>query len=267
MTTSRLWLLVTLLAAAGCERCTPQKPSASVAGVDVKDASLDGVVLDVDVVVDNPNAAALFADELHAVLRVSDKQAATVDLKQRVTVAAGSKGHVKVPVAVRYADVQSVVDASKGADRWPYVVDGTVGFAPVDGVVVRVPFQKSGTLVAPHLPKVSTKNARVARVTATELVVGADVIVENDNMFALPKGAMRGTVQIGAASSAVDVDVPVVAAGGVAVVKLEQAFSLARLGKAAVDVAAGRAVDVDVDVRVVIGKTTRPLRARVTVRR
>ena len=238
-----------------------------MAGVDVKDASLDGVVLDIDVVVDNPNAAALFADELLAVLRVSDKQAATVTLKQRVTVAAASKAHVKVPVALRYADVQSVVDASKGADRWPYVVDGTVGFAPAGGVVVRVPFQKSGTLVAPHLPKVTAKNTRVVRVSATELVVGVDVVVENDNMFALPKGAVRGAVQIGAASSAVDVDVPVVAAGGVAVVKLEQAFSLARLGKAAVDVAAGKAVDVDVDVRGVVGKTTRPLRARVTVRR
>src|SRR4051794_25686925 len=95
-------VLLSLLVLASCK---PTKPTLVVKGASVAEADLDGVTVNVEVVVGNPNSFPIFADAVDFTATIEKKPLGQARLRTRVSVAAKSSSPVTMPVHFRYADV------------------------------------------------------------------------------------------------------------------------------------------------------------------
>lgn len=237
-----------LATASGCSSCQPQKPSLSVKRAAVATADFDGATIDVEVEVANPNGFPIFADEVNFQADLEKHKAATGALKKRVTVAGNGKAAVTVPVRIRYADVGDALERMAKDRRWDWTVTGDVALAPIKELVVRLPFTTSGSVDAPRLPTIEVKSSRLENLSPKAATLVVEFVVGNDNSFALPAGAFAGTLFVGGVrASAAALTVPAIKKNDSIVVTLRQPIALAPLGRAALEIAVGRSVDVGVD--------------------
>ncbi len=227
--------------------CKPSAPTLDVKGASLAEADLDGVVVNVNVVVGNQNSFPIFADVVDFTATLEKKVLARGRFKQRVTVDAKGSTPVTVPVRLRYAEVGLVAGAAAKRVDWRYGVTGEVALAPIDALVVKLPFATDGVIEAPRLPTVSLGRAALTDVSARSVTVAVTVSVANPNAFALPVGRARSTVLLGGEPVRLTAAIPSVPPKGSVTVVLRQPVPIAALGKAAVDVAAGKGVEAVVD--------------------
>lgn len=210
-------------------------------------ADLDGATIDVEVEVANPNAFPIFADELNFRADLEKNKAATGAVKKRLTVAGNDKATVRVPVRIRYADLGAALERMAKDRRWDWTVTGEVALAPIKALVLRLPFTTSGSIDAPRLPTVVVKTSRLENLSPKAATLVVEFVISNDNSFALPAGAFAGTLDVGGVrASNAKVAVPAIKEKDSLVVMLRQPIALVPLGRAALDIAAGRSVDVTV---------------------
>ncbi len=262
---SRVVMAAVLAGIAGCPSF--EKPDLSVKTAKLASADFNGAVVDVTVEIANSNAVPLLADSLHFQGFIEGKPLVKGDVKQRVTVPAKGKTEVKVPIRFTYKELGAAVQAMRNKKSWDYEVKGEVGFEPVKKLAIALPFSTDGELPAPQLPIVTTSNPRLEAVTLQSATVAVDIVVRNDNAFALPAGSFEGTIELGSTKTPIKLSVPSVPAGKGLTLSLRQPFSLASLGAVAVDIARGKAVPVAIAAAVVVSDQRQPVKASLTVKR
>lgn len=142
-----------------------EKPSLSVTGAKVASIDFDGAVVDLSVELENPNKIPLLADRLAFDGFIEGKPLVHSTLKQRVTVPAGGKAAVKVPLRFVYKELKGALPPLQGKKRWAYEVKGEIGFEPHEKLAIALPFPKGGELPAPQLPTVKADEPRLENVS------------------------------------------------------------------------------------------------------
>ncbi len=132
------------LGLAGCVR--PSPPEITPEKATITSVTESGIGLDARMLAYNPNRFDLTAREVHARLTLDHKiDVGAVTSTKELTLPAGQKTALVVPLAVAWSDLPAVVTLAASARNVPYDVDGTV---TVGGDVLHadVPFHMEGTL-------------------------------------------------------------------------------------------------------------------------
>ncbi len=266
---ARPLLVVALLAAAlstlGCPSF--QKPGLDVESAKVTSADFGGATVEVTVSVDNQNAIPLFADRLSYAGKVEGKQVATGEKKERVSLPAKRKTEVKLPVRLSYKELGQAIESMSTKGSWAYVVAGDIGIEPVDDVEFKLPFETTGKIDAPKLPTIKVEKPRIENMSISTLTVAVDVVIDNDNAFALPASSLEGKLVVGDQELPFRQSAPSVAAGKKTTVVVRQPVSLAALASAGRDLVAGKAIPISAAGVIVVAERRQAFTHKTTLKR
>jgi LEA14-like dessication related protein len=140
---------------AGCSK--PKPPTITPRSARVTNVSLQGVDIDADLIVYNPNDIDLAVKGVTATVTLDHKyDVGTFEEKKPVTLPAKKKTIVKMPIKVRWADVMGLADLAMSNKDIDYLVDGS---AEVGGDVLRVnlPFSITGTVTHAQIMQAAGK--------------------------------------------------------------------------------------------------------------
>lgn len=137
-----LWLLCT-----GCSSL--QKPTAALRSASIADVTPDGLRLNFDVDVTNPNAVAIPLSGARYDLSLGRSKVLSGDVDSDITIPANGTDALTVPVNVTFEQLLAAEDVirSSGGDI-PYAFGGTLNFTANSGLPIplKVPFQYKGEL-------------------------------------------------------------------------------------------------------------------------
>lgn len=129
-------LLFALVAAAGCSRLHPQKPSVDVRGVAVGSVSISGISGTLQMQVTNPNNFGVPLAAVDWQLAVGDARAVSGTIELSDTIPANGSTMVSVNLQVRALDAIAVARKLSAGER-TYRVSGTLHFnAPIGRIDV-----------------------------------------------------------------------------------------------------------------------------------
>ena len=197
-----------------------QKPSLTFKDARLGEISLAGATVNLVFDVDNPNAQGLSLGETDYLLKVEGKQ--LVAGKPPDGFKIPGKGHAEVvlPASVKFAELGQSLVALLSQKSVAYDASGHIGVDTPIGLVA-LPFQKTGRLDLPTVPQVSIGSPSLSDVSLTSAVLRLPITISNGNAFALPLGAIAGTLNI--------------AGSNVGAVETKEVGTLAAQGKQTVD--------------------------------
>lgn len=157
-------LLFVAVLGTGCAALNVKQPTASIRSADVQDMTADGVTVNFDVNVQNPNSVAIPLSAAKYKLAFSGVEVLSDEAKPEASIPANGSVPVKLPVHLNFQRLVSAEQAiAKSGGNVPYSFDGTLEFTPgkMAGLPmsqpVRVPVKYSDTL---HLRDMLTKAAQ-----------------------------------------------------------------------------------------------------------
>lgn len=171
-----------LLALAGCaglERAV-KTPELTLGEARVVGMSLTDMQLEFDVDVKNPNPFGLNLQGLSYALRVQDRPVTNGTLGQGMALVANGSSRVRLPFTLRYEDVLGTLLALRDHKELRYQLGGEADFG-----LLRLPYNKSGTLVLPSLPTIGVESVRVQRMDMQGAELMLALKVGNGNSFPL----------------------------------------------------------------------------------
>jgi hypothetical protein len=141
---SRLSLLLLLFASSGCER--PAAPTLTPKVVRVAAISSKGLDLDVELLVDNPNAFALYAQSVTGTVYVGSGRQRLAHGSSRPGQSIPARGSAVVPSRVQVAwEDGAALAPLLVQEQLPYILQGDVALGSEDWNVT-LPFSISGEL-------------------------------------------------------------------------------------------------------------------------
>ena len=164
MTKRVLALLPVLLFAVGCQQTTVDTPTAAIKSMNVGDVTPDGLTMNFNVAVSNPNKIDLPVSGADYKLGLGGVDVVTDTAQTTGAIPALGSKDVSMPVHVKFQDLLKAKNAlAAGKGDVPYDLSGGVNFNPGGYVAMlgtralRVPVQYTGTL---HLRQILQDNIR-----------------------------------------------------------------------------------------------------------
>jgi LEA14-like dessication related protein len=260
------------LAAGGCaglrDALGMDAPSARVVGASLEDIGLEAATLAFDVEVTNPLAAPLPLANVDYGL--SSGGAAFLSGRANLdgTVAAGGTRTVRLPVAVRYADLLKTLAGVRPGSVVPY--EAEVGLSvdvPAAGPL-RLPMKKEGKMPVPAPPRVEVAEVNWADLTLEKAAGLVTLDIANPNQFPVDLSSFAYALSLGGvqvADTRIAKPVHFDAGGGSAQVEVPIALSPRQLGMAAWNVLTGKGAGYDLtgtmDLATPFGPMNLPIKA------
>ncbi len=184
-------LLIICVAAGGCGL---QKPTVSLGGIKLAGIDSDGVTLDLQMDVNNPNPIGVPLKEMTADLVAGETTLARIaDVEQDLAIPAMGSRRVSIPVQVPLSTLAKLGGRPSIGDVVDYELAGSFVFEAI-GARLPVNYQKQGRLYRPRLPRWSFK--RIEMPSSAGGPARLVVTLTNPNAFSLPVGNLAGTLSL-----------------------------------------------------------------------
>jgi len=159
------------------------KPTAKIAGTQIKKLAMDQVDLDVELEIDNPNPIAIDMSGFTYEVFVNDKLFTKGEQTQKNTIAAASVSKTSFPVTLVYSELKKVFKDVKNLNEINYKIKTQVNVdLPVVGTIP-VNAADTGKLPIPKIPKISVSNIKLGKMDFKTADVMLTLDVENPNIF------------------------------------------------------------------------------------
>ncbi|MGE4296255.1 MAG: LEA type 2 family protein [Campylobacterales bacterium] len=182
----RLLLIAALLfLLGGCSllQKTVQKPTAQVAGVELRALGFEGARLVMLVDVTNPNGFSVPLSGFDYKLELMDTPVLSGNNRQKVNLKANAVTRIEVPVDLRFAQMYAALKESFKAAEVPYGIQAAVILdVPVLGDM-RLNVAHKGALPVPQLPKIEVLSAGLKNLTFTTVELDLKLRLHNPNVF------------------------------------------------------------------------------------
>jgi len=160
-------------------------PDVSVAGVNITNLSADGLTLQFDLDVNNPNAIPLNLAGFDYALMLDGKQLMAGEQRDKINIKANGNSQVKVPISLKFSDLSKLISGGMDKDNLNYELKtAALVNLPVIGVK-KFPATKKGTFPVPKVPDISLTGIDVKKIglTGAKVVIGANI--DNPNAFGI----------------------------------------------------------------------------------
>ncbi|MET0091126.1 MAG: LEA type 2 family protein [Candidatus Thiodiazotropha sp.] len=162
-----------------------QRPTAAVEGMRLTGLDMNGVDLNFDVKVDNPNPVGISLSGLDYHLKLFGRSFLKGEQPMALNLAANGRSRVQLPVRLGFQQLLSSYQQLKDAREVAYALDLGMGFeVPLLGRV-RVPVSYQGKYPIPEMPAVSLRSLDVQQISMSGARLLLKVQVDNPNDFAL----------------------------------------------------------------------------------
>ncbi len=250
---------------------TVKNPKLTFRSASLQALDLEGATVAFTWDLENPNGFGVDLAKVGWTIDVEGTRIAAGDLPGGLKIRANGTAPVTFPVRVRFQDVPGIVSLlGSGKDSVRYRLAGTLGVRTPIGIL-DLPLAHEDRLTLPTLPRFALEGVSVRSVGFTEITFDVRMRVRNPNAFALPLGkldyalAVAGSPVVRAAGVALEA----VPGAGSAVVAIPVRLDVGSAGRAAVDLARGGEVQVDLSGHANLAGIPIPLdlKARVPARR
>lgn len=244
-------LLLLPLALAGCAETLQmigaplEKPRLLFQGWEPRELDLEGATIDLKWRVENPNAVGLKLAGLDYRLELQGRVAVTGAAAGGLRLPARGAAPLELPVRVRFADVQGIVEAIASHETLAWRASGDVGVDTGMGVL-KIPFSVEGKVPSPRLPRITLAGLAVHGISLSGLTVDVKLEVANPNAFPLPLGTLRYGLRLGGSevANAASLALAPVGGGQRVGVTVPVRLTFAAAGEAARRAVAGEPLDV-----------------------
>ena len=172
-----------------------QRPTLSLKDVRLADISLAGATLNLVFDVDNPNEQGLSLAETDYLLKVEGKQLVAGKPPDGFQIPGRGHAEVILPASVKFSELGQSIAALLSQKSVAYDASGHVGVSTPIGLVA-LPFQKQGRFDLPTVPQISVGAPSLSDVSLTSATLRLPLVISNGNAFALPLGAIAGSLNI-----------------------------------------------------------------------
>ena len=172
-----------------------QKPTMTLKDARLSDISLGGATVNLVFDVDNPNEEGLSLGETDYLLKIEGKQLVAGKPPEGLKIPGKGHAEVVLPASVKFAELGSSILALLSQKSVAYDASGHIGVATPIGLVA-LPFQKEGRLDLPTVPQISIGSPSLSDMSLTSATLRLPITIANLNAFALPLGAIAGTLNI-----------------------------------------------------------------------
>ncbi len=178
-----------ILCLAGCATLSSlrgiEKPTASVRHVRITGLNFEAARLAYDLVISNPNSAAVTFDGFDYDLQIEKTSLLRGMQTNRVHIAKNSQACITVPVSLGYQQVLDTVQSLGGKDEFAYALRGDALLdVPILGMT-KIPLEHAGTLPIVRMPTLDIESCAVKSLNLTGAKIDLTVRVHNPNAFAL----------------------------------------------------------------------------------
>ena len=233
------FILLLVLTMAGCEAVQSildmEKPTARIAGVGIRDISLESATLTFDVEVSNPYPVALPLVNVDYGLASGGAQFLSGEAKLQGAVPAKGRKTVTVPATIDYAQLLTALKDVRPGSVLPYKAD--LGFS-VDSKMtglLRLPLHKEGELPVPTVPRVEVTQIKWDKLTLSRAGGRVNLRIVNSNKFPVKLSKLDYALSLGGvevARSSLAEAVAFDASGGAGAVEIPISFAPTKLGLA-----------------------------------
>jgi LEA14-like dessication related protein len=239
----------TLAGCAGLEgvlRQGIQKPEVSVVSAAPTAIDFEGIGVEVELRVQNPNAIGLRVAGFSWQLDVDGARVATGDAPGGLSLPASGAANSRLTARFRFADLANLAKSIEGTDQVSVHVAGKVGVETPIGVM-DVPWSVTKALPTPRLPRVELGGIRLGKQSFTEAEVVLRLRVQNPNPFPLPAASVKLDVDLAGdrVAQAASQQLAPIPAEGAGTIELPVRMSLLGAGRALLG-ARGRSIPVAV---------------------
>lgn len=243
------------LAAAAIER-----PKLVFRSVALQSVDLEGATLAFTYDLENPNSYGLDLAKVGYGLEVEQTRILTGEVAGGLRIPASGTAPLTFTARLRFRDVPGVVQLFGKQDQIRYKLSGTVGVKSPVGIL-ELPLAHEGSVTLPAMPRFAIDGLGIRSVSLSQVTVEVRLRLQNPNDFPVPAGRLDATLSL-ADKPLAAVEGRALAAipgRGEALVKLPIQIDLARAGRVAADLVAGKPVDVAVHGKVDVGGLSLPL--------
>jgi LEA14-like dessication related protein len=179
-------LYTVFLCCAGLENII-KPPNVKVENVSLKDVSFQDMTLDFNLLVVNPNAFGASFNGFDYELFIEDNQFLAGDNQQGFQVAANGSSDLKIPLSLKFSEIQDMIRAVADKDSLSYRLSGHLRPA---GILTgfEFPFRTSGRLPNVRLPKISLSKLQISKLDFSGVQLELAIGVDNPNGFGFDVG-------------------------------------------------------------------------------
>ena len=228
---ANLSLILLVLLFAGCAGLEKhiQTPTVHYAGSEIKDTSLYEATIDFLIRVDNPNPISLPINGLSYTVDVNGKKILSGSAQPGKQVPAKASLDLAVPVTVRYEEILDSLQELMHKDTFEYAVKGDI-----DMGFFKLPYDASGTIPLPDLPKIQLKAINVNKLTFEGVETAMQLNIKNSNDFPLNASGLSYQLLLNQITtlSGQTTEAIAIPANSERTVEIKTLFSLAELGRA-----------------------------------
>lgn len=142
-----LMLLLVVVALGGCSLLY-KKPTVTIGDIRVSDFSSEGLKLDVELMVQNPNSFGITVHGYRYNLALNGIPFSSGNQLRDVTLLPSATTSVRLPAAIPYAAILQLVSKQLDYDRVPYEIEGDLDVS-TSFTTRRIPVKSSGTFAIP----------------------------------------------------------------------------------------------------------------------
>ena len=199
-----LVILFSMLAISACDTLqelgVAKKPSVLISGFSIRSFSLEGIIIDATLDVNNTNPVPITLSGYDYKLAINGNQLLAGKQFDKTEVAAYKVSKVTIPLELEFSDLKALGSNLLNQDEVKYDLSTTVFLdLPVLG---RIPFPvtKSGMLPVPMVPAITVSGFNLNHIglTGADLTIG--VKLNNDNAFGIDLSRMTGALAVNGAT-------------------------------------------------------------------
>ncbi|MBX7099822.1 MAG: LEA type 2 family protein [Myxococcaceae bacterium] len=172
-----------------------QTPTLAFKSLALRDASFEGIGVDLTWLLNNPNSMGLNLAEVDYAFFVDEKQVVAGSPPRGFQVAANGQSDLLFPVGLKFADIAQVVQTFLTKDTAHYRAQGHLGIDTPLGLI-KLPLEKDGDFEVPKLPTVHFENPKVTNVGIQGATLEFPLSIGNRNSFPLPIAQITGGLSI-----------------------------------------------------------------------
>jgi LEA14-like dessication related protein len=265
--TAILAAAVLLSACAGVQqlaRSALKEPKLTFRSASLQSLDMEGATVGFTFDLENPNGFGVDLARVAWTIDAEGTRVAAGDLPGGLQIRANGTAPITFPVRVRFQDVPGIASLLVGGkDVVHYRLGGNVGIRTPIGVL-DVPLSHEDRLQLPSVPHFALEGISIRSVTFGEVALDVRLRVKNPNAFALPLGRLDYALAIAGApvARAEGAELARVSGGSSAVVAIPVKLETASAGRAAMDLARGAEVQVDLTGRANVAGIPLPLDVR-----
>ena len=157
-----------------------KKPEVAMQQVKVTAITLGGMDVAFVLAIKNPNPLGITLEGLSYKLDIEEKPLLRGNTGQKLKLAANGSSTVTLPLTLAYKEMFDGASALLKQDKVRYALGGDIDFG-----LFKLPYETSGTLEIPSLPRVTIGKLGLKRVTLSGIDIEVGLEMKNENRFPL----------------------------------------------------------------------------------